>query len=119
MTHSSASSSTRWNNVADWSYLVLGVLMLICGIFLDNTDTWASSIAGVVMAGVALWDLAAPSIAATWAEGIVAFVVFLLPWFSTWLPGDYNGPGSWLTWAGGVLGMVCAAWSWASHTDPR
>lgn len=117
MTEQTNRSISNWRNVPDWCFLALGVVLVVIAFAMETTEPWSAAILGTLMVLAALWDLASPSIAAVWAEGIVAFIVFLIPWFSAWLPNQYSGAGSWVTWAVGVLGMICAAWSWASHTD--
>ena len=114
---SSNQNPATWSNVADWSFLVLGVILFVSGFILDSMHTLSAALLGVLMVAVALWDLAVPSIASIWAEGIVSFVVFLIPWFMP-DPG-YSGSGQWITWIVGVMGVVCTAWSWASHTDTK
>jgi|GEM_PF-6942087 hypothetical protein len=114
---SSNHKPSTWSNVADWSFLVLGVVLLVSSFTIGSMHMLSAAILGALMVAAALWDLAAPSIASIWAEGVVAFVVFLIPWFMP-DPG-YSGSGQWVTWIVGVIGIVCTAWSWASHTDVK
>lgn len=115
-------STPSWSSVPDWCVLILGVIMFFVGIFVNNITAqnyqyasmwmWWSIILGILMVLAALWDMASPGIAPVWSEGILAFLVFLLPWFT--LGAGLQGV-HWIAWAVGVLGVICAIWAWASQ----
>lgn len=116
-------SDPAWGSVPDWCIVALGVIMFFVGVFVNNITAenytyasmwmWWSIILGILMVLAGLWDMASPGLAPVWAEGILSFLVFLLPWFT--LGAGLQG-SHWIAWAVGVLGCICTIWAWASQS---
>lgn len=101
----------NWKSVPDWINLAFGALLIILAVAIEQVHTTYGVVLGLVLIAAVVWDMVMPSTLSAAAQGIAGFLIFLLPWF-----GSFAGSGaSWLAWTIGILTIIVAIWSWASH----
>lgn len=95
----------------DWLVMLFGVLVAVLALVSDAVPTAWGILVGILVVGVAAWDMYRPSALAVILEAVTGALTFVLPWV-----GGFSGSSvAWLAWILGLLIIVGAAWSWASH----
>lgn len=107
----SKASSGNWKCAPDWINIGLGILLLIIGVALTGMNTGLTVTFALLLVASAIWDMAKPSVISVGAQGVAAFLIFILPWVG----GFVGSGGSWLSWTIAVMALICAIWAWAAH----
>lgn len=111
MDRNASASIVERGSAPDWIIVGLGAIVAVIAVVVAEIPTAFGVIVGLVVVATGIWDMNAPSVAAVGGEAAGGLLTFLLPWI-----GSFASFGiAWAIWALGVLVVVAAAWSWASH----
>lgn len=102
-----------WKRWQDWAKVVLGAWLFltpwILGFALDASASWNAWIAGLVLALIGIWALAAPGTKALeWVAGVAGAWVFFSPWILAFV-GESGA--AWNAWVVGLITAGLAVWS--------
>lgn len=96
----------------DCVILGLGVIFGICAVAMPAVPIAIGLVLGVLLVGVAVWDMKLPSEFSVVGQAMAGVALFALPWV-----GSFAGSSAaWLSWIFATLVVITAAWSWASHS---
>lgn len=98
-------------SVPDWIIMLLGALVAVVSLVNTQIPTGWGVLVGVLIVAIGAWDMYRPSAAAVAGEAAAGLLTVVFPWIA-----GFAGAGiAWLIWILGILIIVGAVWSWASH----
>lgn len=95
----------------DWLIIAFGAVIAVLAFVNDTISTPWGIVVGLVVVVAGCYDMFQPSALAVLAEAVAGALLFALPWIGGFAASSI----AWLVWAIGLLTVVSAAWSWASH----
>ncbi len=101
----------KWTRWQDWVALVVGVYAFLSPIWTQATmaATWSMVVLGVLLAGSALWSLAAPgAVASEYIHAALGLLMFVSPWVL-----GFAGVTAmaWTAWILGIIALATGIWA--------